>query len=253
MPLKRIATGVTSASFYTGASEVVLRQFFGNLALAQLFQFRPGGGRCVALKPRSSVQYTGHRLRTAPVTQEVNAQGFRDETVPEDRNEPSLRIAVLGDSFTYGVGVVEKDMFAAEMGRLLRESRGMRYVEVINFGVPSLNMDEVSLHYDAFVLRWKPDVALWFMWHNDLDALFCDRSGHMAATDGLGSFANRLVLFAVVAALVPEHAQLLHYWMPSRAEVEVFAVRDDFYRSQVAIGQPPEGSTPVNVRGRSPS
>ena len=68
-----------------------------------------------------------------------------------------------------------------------------------------------------------------------------------AITHGSRSNQSSADRVAVVAALVPEHAQLLHYWMPSRAEVEVFAVRDDFYRSQVAVGQPPEGSAPVEV------
>ena len=119
LKLKRFTLSVITVMLMLALSEVVLRQFFGNLAVGELFQSQPGDGRCVALKPGATVEYTGHWRRTAPVTQEVNAQGFRGRTVPEKRPTPSIRIAVLGDSLVYGVGAIEVDTFASRMQDML--------------------------------------------------------------------------------------------------------------------------------------
>jgi hypothetical protein len=67
---------------------------------------------------------------------DLNAYGFRDgEFPPEPSDAPdTIRIAVVGDSFTYGSGVEEPDAWPRVLERILR-SRGHR-VRVINLGKP---------------------------------------------------------------------------------------------------------------------
>jgi len=196
--LKRVALTVIAVAIAVSVSEGVLRQFFGNLAVGELFQFRPGDGRCVALKPGTAVQYTGHWLRTEPVRQEINAQGFRGREVPEQRSACELRVALLGDSFTYGVGVTEGDTIAARLEMRLANSRSSKSVQVLNFGVPALNLDDAKRHWEAFAHRWKPDLVLYFLWNNDLESSICeDIWGRMFVPDSLLALVRHLFIVRV--------------------------------------------------------
>jgi ectoine hydroxylase-related dioxygenase (phytanoyl-CoA dioxygenase family) len=67
------------------------------------------------------------------------------------------------------------------------------------------------------------------------DAVFYDG----ALTHGSRPNQSAADRVAVVAALMPRATQVLHYWMPSRTKVEVFAVEDDFYSKGVTLGSRP--------------
>jgi len=198
-PMRRVWLPLLIVATVLILMETVLRLIFGNLAIGDLMKTQPGDGRCVALEPGREVSYTGHWLRTAPVIQEVNSYGFRGPDVPPALNGRTRRLALLGDSFTYGVGVSEGETFAAELRRLQRAGRG---TDVLNFGVPALNLEDVTQHYAVQARRWKPDVSLYFMWVNDLDAPFCETvwaRGILAS--GVARHANRLVLLRLPSVL----------------------------------------------------
>jgi len=89
----------------------------------------------------------------------VNNVGFRDRDVPPKSDK--YRIAVVGDSFTWGQGVEEKDRFSD----LIEQALGPGY-EVFNFGRPGDNMPE---HLDVLTqaLATKPDFILLQLYIND--------------------------------------------------------------------------------------
>jgi hypothetical protein len=101
-----------------------------------------------------------------------------------------------------------------------------------------LYYSSVTPLYDAFQTRYLRELPM--------------KAGGAIVYDGAlthGSRGNQSLTdrVAVVAALVPEEAQLRHYWMASRNQIEVFPVPDDFYRTQVAVGRRPEGMAPIEV------
>jgi lysophospholipase L1-like esterase len=92
----------------------------------------------------------------------VNSLGFRERQVGQ--KDPSrYRIAVIGDSFTWGQGLDEAQRFSNVLGGLL----GSQY-DVLNFGMPGHTLPE---HVDelAPVLRVKPDFVLLQLYINNFE------------------------------------------------------------------------------------
>src|SRR5207302_1625735 len=67
----------------------------------------------------------------------INSKGLRNREIAYERRPGTLRILMLGDSFTEGWGVASSDTFASRVERLLAE-RGIA-AEVINAGVGNYN------------------------------------------------------------------------------------------------------------------
>ena len=92
----------------------------------------------------------------------LNHLGFRDREIgPKDPNR--YRIAVIGDSFTFGNGVAEPDRFS----NLLQGFLGPQY-EVLNFGHPGNNMPDHLVELEQ-VLTFKPDFVLLQLYENDFE------------------------------------------------------------------------------------
>jgi len=92
----------------------------------------------------------------------VNALGFREVEVGP-KNPHRYRIAIIGDSFTYGNGVEEQDRFS----NLLQRFLGPRY-EVLNFGHPGDNLPQHLIRLEQ-VLGLKPDFVLLQLYENDFE------------------------------------------------------------------------------------
>ncbi len=97
----------------------------------------------------------------------VNNVGFRDRDVPPKSDR--YRIAVVGDSFTWGQGVEERDRFSD----LIERGLGPGY-EVFNFGRPGDNMPE---HLDVLskALAIRPDFVLLQLYINDWETASMER------------------------------------------------------------------------------
>jgi len=108
------------------------------------------------------------RLRTEQAaSQELvyreNRLGLRDADYPADPAPGRRRVLVLGDSFTYGLGVADDDaVFCALLERELDRAppAGTTGVDVLNGGIPgSLTTDWAALWQRA-VPAFQPDVVL---------------------------------------------------------------------------------------------
>ena len=99
----------------------------------------------------------------------VNSQGFRGREAAAERPAGSLRIAVLGDSFTMGTGVRDEHTLPA---RLEEELAGDRPgVEVLNFGVGGTNTSRQVRLLERQVLAYRPDLVLVVVFLNDAGRL----------------------------------------------------------------------------------
>ena len=97
----------------------------------------------------------------------MNAAGYRGPERPTERAPGSFRVAVLGDSFTFGWGVAAEDAWPALLeARLAAHAPGAR-VEVLNFGVPGYNTWLQLLHWRRVVSRYQPDAVLLGYYSND--------------------------------------------------------------------------------------
>lgn len=95
-----------------------------------------------------------------------NKYGFRDAGYDFKKGE-KRRLLVLGDSFVWGFGVENKDIFTSRI-----DSMSDGTMEVINLGVSGYSTDQEYLLWHQLGRKWSPeDVLLLILPSNDLDEL----------------------------------------------------------------------------------
>jgi len=151
--------------------EVILYFVLGNLDVAPLVR-HPSDGRCVGLEPGGEATYTGTGLRIPAVNQDANQYGYRGTPRARQPSSGRTRIVALGDSYTFGVGVTADEALPAALEAALDADD--RPVEVLNFGIPGLDLDEVTDQYRRFARQWEPSIVVYFLFENDLDQGLCD-------------------------------------------------------------------------------
>jgi lysophospholipase L1-like esterase len=103
----------------------------------------------------------------------INQYGMRQHPVGKKRKAGDYRIAVLGDSFVWGIGVADEDRFTEILERQLPGT------EVLNFGVSGYGPIQYYLMLDE-VIEFDPDlVIVSFCLANDYeDNVFYQRYGY---------------------------------------------------------------------------
>jgi len=97
---------------------------------------------------------------------EVNSAGFRDVEHSLKKKQGVSRIMVIGDSFTFGMGVNLEDTYPKQLERFL--NRANVTCEVINCGVIGYNMWQ---HYEMLerkVLPNNPDLVILGVFEDDI-------------------------------------------------------------------------------------
>ena len=108
----------------------------------------PVRGWAVAPNVRNLEVFGGKRLNT-------DARGLRGaREVPFEKSPGTTRIAIFGDSFTFGEEVSDDETFAHQLERLLPG------VEVLNFGVHGYGHDQELLYLREALPLYRPDVVL---------------------------------------------------------------------------------------------
>jgi lysophospholipase L1-like esterase len=92
---------------------------------------------------------------------DINSFGLRDDEFPREKPEGRQRIVVLGDSFAWGFGVEQPDIFT----ELLEES--LDGVDVINAGVSGYASDQQLLWLQSDGMRFSPDLVVLVFTGND--------------------------------------------------------------------------------------
>ena len=88
----------------------------------------------------------------------INAAGFRGPERARERTSGVLRVATLGDSSTFGLGVAYGDTYSARLEALLVE-RG-RPAEVLDFGVIGYTVRQGIERFAARAAPYRPDVVV---------------------------------------------------------------------------------------------
>ena len=133
-----------------------------DLARDEIYPFRPGS----PLVFRYPDNPRGYFDENDEVVGTVNAKGLRGEERPFAKPEGVRRIALLGDSFTVGVGVKDEHTLPAQLELRLRE----RYpnLEILNFGESgSGTVAQVEL-LERYALRFAPDAVILVFFLNDV-------------------------------------------------------------------------------------
>jgi hypothetical protein len=102
---------------------------------------------------------TGNKIK-------VNSVGFRDVEHKIQKGKNTYRIMVVGDSFTFGMGVNLEETYAKQLERLLTSTD--RPVEVINCGVIGYVMWQNVETLKQKVLPYRPDLVVLGVFLNDI-------------------------------------------------------------------------------------
>jgi len=103
----------------------------------------------------------------AGITARINALGMRGDEVEHTKPEGVVRIAAVGDSFTFGEGVRDEDTLPSCLRRQLAEALPELRVEVLNFGVSGYSTRDEVLVVRERVLSFAPDLILLIYALND--------------------------------------------------------------------------------------
>lgn len=86
---------------------------------------------------------------------EINSKGIRDKSYDYKKPEGIKRIVVLGDSFTWGYGVEEKNIFTE-----ILEDELFKNIQVINMGVSGYGSDQELLFLEEEGIMYNPDLVV---------------------------------------------------------------------------------------------
>jgi lysophospholipase L1-like esterase len=160
----------------------------------------------------------------------LNANGFRERDVSTSRPPGTYRIAVVGDSFTYGQGIRVEERFTELLEERLNQERrnGTRY-EVLNFGAPGTETVHHVRTLKEDVLPHHPNFVLMQWYGNDVNS---DASP-------LKPRYRRLIPSDYLQSVLRDHSALYYLarraWERVQSATVVLAAEDDF---QAAFADP---------------
>jgi lysophospholipase L1-like esterase len=165
--LKGIAAALLSFVFFLVLLEVTLQIYTRLFIYYDVEMSRYAD----TVKERSANPKIGHvhrpnaREHLMGVDVAINSDGLRDDEYTVERNE-KFRIAVLGDSLTFGWGVEKQEAFETLLEQMLSESRP---TEMINFGHGNYNTQQQVNLFVEKGLKYNPDKVIVFYFINDAE------------------------------------------------------------------------------------
>ncbi len=186
--LFRIVTLLLVASFGLAVAEWLVRRRQHSILSSD--QLNPG-----LIRPDARLGWCltpgwkgGHRHHDFNVRYVINQAGFRFDPAQAD-GRPGERIAVVGDSFTFGFGVNDDQTFVSLLNRQGTNTH-------LNMAVPGFSTDQEALLIGEEVLKLRPN-QVWLVVYvgNDLlDNQFARPIQMKAAKPYFELLTNRLVL-----------------------------------------------------------
>lgn len=101
----------------------------------------------------------------------LNSLGMRDREVPRPRPGDEYRILMLGDSWTFGLGVGNEDTIPRQLEDQLNEHAedGRRY-RTLNTGIPSYNTEQELISLQQLGLGLDPQAVVLMFASNDIES-----------------------------------------------------------------------------------
>lgn len=100
---------------------------------------------------------------------ETNGAGFRGPERSLRKPRGVFRVAVIGDSFAMGSGVVYEETYAHRLEGVLASTHPGQRVEVLDFGLGGLNARAVVDRLERLGLAYDPDLIVYGYTLNDIE------------------------------------------------------------------------------------
>jgi len=193
-----------SVSLVCVVTEVGLRLFWDGFYLkTQKAYAQPHPQRGWSNRPEVSVPYGEPEFST---TVTHNQFGYRTHPISRVPSADRVRVLVLGDSFTYGVGVEDDETFSARLEGLAPE------IEAINTGVNGYGSAQELLLLRDEGIDLAPDVVIVTFFWNDVGNNLRENAARFRLEDGVLRYPDpQPELAAVSSAPPPSHREWLRY------------------------------------------
>lgn len=99
----------------------------------------------------------------------TDSHGLRGADRPARSAPGELRIVIAGDSFAFGSGVDESDVYASRLGPLLDEAQPEWHHEVINAGLAGGNIENVLDRLEVAIAAYRPGIYVYGYTLNDIE------------------------------------------------------------------------------------
>ncbi len=109
--------------------------------------------------PNQTIEFTGCNIYLEPTLVKINKYGYRGENFEIKKDNSTLRILTLGDSFTFGWGLNEDQTYPYYLQEILK-NKCSKDIEVINLGIPGFNAEDEKDLMLNFGYRLSPDYVL---------------------------------------------------------------------------------------------
>lgn len=123
----------------------------------------------IRLSPDPRIRYELVPYYVSPLRDVViNAWGMRNRPVEQVKAPGIFRIACVGDSIAFGMGT-PREHFSLQLEARLNDSRpaGSPRIEVLNFGVPGYNIEQIAATLAGRVAAFAPDLVVYLYCLND--------------------------------------------------------------------------------------
>lgn len=118
-------------------------------------------------KPSRVINETS-RFTGEQITYIHNHDGLNNLNDYPLEKDGQVRIAAIGDSFTYGLNVSTKDNWVSRLQDQLNGDCKKKF-EVLNFGVPGYDIDYVLERNRLRAEKYHPDTYVWFIKDDDFE------------------------------------------------------------------------------------
>ncbi len=102
----------------------------------------------------------------------INSDGLRDREFPRQKTSGTLRIAVVGDSVTFGWGVPQGETYPKQLELFLNQAKPLGSqisFEVLNFGVGNYTAIDAAAMLQHKALKYDPDLVIYGAFINDAE------------------------------------------------------------------------------------
>jgi hypothetical protein len=110
----------------------------------------------------------GRVVQDKDIVYRINNEGFRDTDFTPAKPPGTYRIALMGDSFAFGQGARQDQIFAALLEPVLSRRTGCN-VEIYNFGIPAYQTINEAAMFQYKALDYHPDMVIVWYFLNDLN------------------------------------------------------------------------------------
>jgi hypothetical protein len=105
----------------------------------------------------------------------LNSEGLYSKEHEKNKDPNTTRIALLGDSFTFGYGLPINETIARFLEQDIKIKTD-KQIEVINFGLPGLSSRSIYQSYHKQVKEYEPDIIIMNYFANDPESCYINNT-----------------------------------------------------------------------------